>query len=537
MLETDPNLQTEPARVWFVLYQERYRGPYSRAQLLDQLELGSLNPATLVWREGMTDWQPITEIVEFQSQNKNRNYLGATTWDSALDDDLWLEEPSEIADRAKAARYVNQSPHKLTAKLGPNLNAEPENELWAADIDATEAAAVLSANHKWNHQTWADLSQPTTDYDPTPALSSETVMVDPASLLPKSVQYRMAQKKSQIFTVRNILVSGIAMMFIAGVMMLSIHRVRLDAYERLPDVSSIENRELRATLNDSLVSHGAEASIALSLSDPLAPFFYIATNLADGSRFEIHVDGIQDTLLDRLVVSVRAPVTVKDGIARSPQLRQDNGQPFPRGEYRIAVICTGCPSVQNGAMLARKTYFLGGTRDRDYDQRLKAFHEQLRQSAQNELIELRQLSDTLDGQLGDSVAQFTKIMAVLHRNKSVPWPGKTWPEFHPQWLQLQAQIDTLTQQWTPQDLQKNFFYHELYTATKQLSELIKNVHGEQTEYLMGKKEDLAREAKIELDGQTARSALQNLRTRVAAASKVPATANGMPQRPVQAPAP
>ena len=394
-----------------------------------------------------------------------------------------------------------------------------------AELQAVENAALLGANREWNEQSWAELAKHNAEYETqSPSSLPRTVYVDPAAL-------GLVSKKP-LFTTRNLLMAGIgAILFVSASVVMSNH-ARKESFERLVDVSRDENRELLATVSESVAKHGPSAALAMSQSDPTAPFFYAATNLADGARFEIHIDGVQDTLLEKLVVSVRTVATAKDGLARSPQFLQANGKPYPRGEYKISVVCSACPGVAQGAMLAQKTYFLGGLRDREYDQKLKAFHEQLRQSAAGELIEIRQLTDTLEGQLNDTNVQFQRVMSVLHRNKAVPWPGATWPQFHPRWLQLQEQIDTLAKQWTPEEIQKNFFYAEFYSSLKTINDLVKRVHTDQTDYLFGKREDGAVEAKTELDAQAARAALQALRAKTTSALRLPPTANGMPQKPV-----
>ena len=38
-------------------------GPFSEAEIHDQLSRGDLTPADYAWREGMADWQPLAEVV------------------------------------------------------------------------------------------------------------------------------------------------------------------------------------------------------------------------------------------------------------------------------------------------------------------------------------------------------------------------------------------------------------------------------------------------------------------------------------------
>lgn len=46
---------------WFYASNGQQAGPISEAELEALLRAGTINPQTLVWREGMTDWQPLGE--------------------------------------------------------------------------------------------------------------------------------------------------------------------------------------------------------------------------------------------------------------------------------------------------------------------------------------------------------------------------------------------------------------------------------------------------------------------------------------------
>jgi hypothetical protein len=49
-------------RSWFLASQGRQQGPYPEAQLRDFIANGAVSAETLVWTEGMTDWQKAGEI-------------------------------------------------------------------------------------------------------------------------------------------------------------------------------------------------------------------------------------------------------------------------------------------------------------------------------------------------------------------------------------------------------------------------------------------------------------------------------------------
>ncbi len=52
---------------WYVAANGKSIGPFSTAQLTASIASGQYSPATLVWREGFADWQPISEIPELNN--------------------------------------------------------------------------------------------------------------------------------------------------------------------------------------------------------------------------------------------------------------------------------------------------------------------------------------------------------------------------------------------------------------------------------------------------------------------------------------
>ena len=67
------------AEVFHIHHQGEQRGPYTSRQVNHLHKCGYIDDDTLYWREGMEQWQPITEIVE-RRQRRNRTIV----WGIAL---------------------------------------------------------------------------------------------------------------------------------------------------------------------------------------------------------------------------------------------------------------------------------------------------------------------------------------------------------------------------------------------------------------------------------------------------------------------
>ena len=60
---------SENQAVWYVPDNDNQpAGPYASNQILEKLSNGQMPEATLCWREGMSDWQPLSEVEPFASE-------------------------------------------------------------------------------------------------------------------------------------------------------------------------------------------------------------------------------------------------------------------------------------------------------------------------------------------------------------------------------------------------------------------------------------------------------------------------------------
>lgn len=418
MLETQRRNHSDQIPEWFILNGEQQRGPYFLSQLRERVESGTLSSESLAWRNGMDDWQALKLILtstnnhQNNHQNNQKNNLQisewsaqesqntAPAWDHTLDGDLWMEKSNELKN------FADDTDASCTTKMKSNeiLRESLSDSIFQNEKSWSSLLAIRDSDSSLARE----LSHDTIESHNKSVRASEIVYIDSAAFLnPKPPITVVKPKKFRIVlasSIAGILIAVLIYFFISQILpILPMNKVN---FENLPDVSREENRALQAAISESYKKHGANAAIAVSLSDPATPFFYVASNLNDGSRIEVHIDALQDTLLENLNVSVRSPASIKNGLVRSPQFKQMSGKPFPRGEYRVTAVCADCPGVATGATLAQKTYFLGGQRDLDYEQKLRIFHEKLRLSAQAELNEIRQYTDTLSSQLNETVSHF-----------------------------------------------------------------------------------------------------------------------------------
>ena len=74
--------------MYYLIINEQQRGPFAKEDLLAQ----GLTPSTMVWREGMADWAPATEVTELQ--------------------ELFYQQPAQPQSRQTQCAQPRQPPHE-----------------------------------------------------------------------------------------------------------------------------------------------------------------------------------------------------------------------------------------------------------------------------------------------------------------------------------------------------------------------------------------------------------------------------------------
>ncbi len=299
-----------------------------------------------------------------------------------------------------------------------------------------------------------------------------------------------------------------------------------------------------------LPENGIKLSIALSINDPIRPFFYIGTNFPSKTKLDLYLIGNSETLLNRLQFSTQTTLTVFRGIGKSEVLSAEGGQPLPKGEYRVFITEsndqeTGLPSIAEypttkaavtplPAIVPNATHylfvknvFIGGERDETYLTRLKAFHEKIKQNADRELVELKQYSDTLLLQYNALTNDFDK----LYRSKKVTSGQKAaWKKTESTWQQINGQLDQTIQAWTKETLQNEYFYGKAYELIKSTFETLKGLYIIENGFIEKPGDRAAFDIELGKALSETRESTDLLRAKIDLIMKAPKTPTGLPTR-------
>ncbi len=317
----------------------------------------------------------------------------------------------------------------------------------------------------------------------------------------------------------------------------------------LPDVKEDEFFELQSAKTGALTG-GPRLAIALSNQDPNRPFFYVSTNLPHGTKFEIHLVGQPETLLNRLQFSTQGTLSTSQGFGKSEVFLAEGGQPVPKGRYMAYVVeaseqdasikeqissvealkSTVKPPASIPAtakFVIAKSVFLGGERDETYLTRLKAFHEKIRATSEKELQELLQYSNTLDTQFQNLSTDFQRLFTT---KKSTASMRNSWKKNLELWTRISTQLDGSIQTWSPETLKNEFFYGKVYELVKAAFQSLKALVQLESEYLEKPGDKAAFEIQYGKMLSDTRQAMDTMKQKVDQAAKSPKSPSGLPSR-------
>jgi len=572
---------------WFLYVVDHHEGPFSLADIEQKMAQGQATASSYIWCEGMPDWKMASDVQAFEALLKPSTVPPAPPELKVVS----VEEPVLLSPPQSELEASTESPSLGTPSLemiSTDQNVHTLTSLEPAPeelkVDISEALASSSAQQEVNQisQTVVEKEQ-TADLDTKERKAAEKAAKKAAKQAEKEKR-RLEKEANPEKGSLSILIKVLILVVISGGMITAYVQGLLDpvlnspalkatvntasdftrpyivkAIEtvpalgkvispipRLEDVPNEDYEELKATSLANLTS-GPKAALSLSRSDLFTPFFYVTSNLPDGTKFNVIVEGVSDTLLNHLVFNQSVEATLAKRFAKTAMVRFPDNRPLPRGEYNVyliesenqpdatkGILANAQPSgikippylPKGSRIIAKKTYFLGGTKDSTYLSRLKEYHDKLRTRATAELAELKQFSGTLESQLNASITNFSK----LRKGRIIKQQQLAWGKFNTKWSQLDSQMNESFQQWTQEILSTQYFYGMIYSLLQQASQAVAQMHGLHHAYFTGAVDKTSFDIQLGQAVSQAQTAVTTVKAKIEQAETLAPTANGMPRR-------
>jgi len=110
---------------WYYAEGQAVSGPISESELVDQLFKGNVNGETLVWKEGMPDWQPLVETELIRGT-------------------LLSNDAGEVADEDRSDEVGSRAEAETPEASGFDPRSGLEEELESVDPEFRHAAASVA---------------------------------------------------------------------------------------------------------------------------------------------------------------------------------------------------------------------------------------------------------------------------------------------------------------------------------------------------------------------------------------------------------
>lgn len=495
-------------KIWFVYVGDHHEGPFTVREIQQKIQEGKVARDAFVWKEGMGDWKPMAEVSEFQAPSTPAPASPLAVKFTPAAAPL-LQESDDLGAAKKSLSYTlgakGATPHEEEEVPIEDIPAErPRRRIRVSKT--VVVVAVLGLLSLSLLQGWLD-----------PVLNSPALR---GTLAP--IKLKLVDQFPSL----------------AGI---------ISPLADMPDVDPADHEVLRAAARGLVEQEGGKVAGAVSNSDLIAPQFYVTSNFPDGTVFEIRIIGIAETLLNATEFMATTQATIEKRVGKSDPIRAADGKPLPRGTYQVYIYESANQPPEAAALLSplaastarvaaevpkgKKviyvgTQFLGGPKDVTYTQRLKAYHDELKQKATNELADLKQTLATFEAQHTETLQQYAALKLVKNKAQRI----QRWSAFTAKWSAINQQIVSRLQAFTPEVLRNNFFYGGLFELAQTSAAALQKIHALEHEYFTGTVDPKAFDIQHAEAESMVKSSLEALRAKITLAEQIPPSPSGMPRK-------
>lgn len=418
---------------WFIFRETRHFGPLNTKQINQFLLTKLISNQHHIWRPGFKEWMPIYSIESFRACGQSQiEFISDNDFSHQAQlgpiDRIKFQE-SDVSFQESSVKKV--SPHNIHTEITDKID---DYKIKLIDVynSLLESLGVDKDNRKfWN-----------------------IGLVTCGSIISLAIIYVMFSTPKEEFFVKKL--------------------PKEMAHQLMQNVKQPEN-----TKNPSLIFLEKDTN----LKDPI---FVGSVNLPLGSKIKIDIEGNPKTLIDSYRFSKSLQITLLSHYFQTEPIRGVSGEYIPSGHYNVSVRCLSCD--KENYLLFESDYRFGVFDEELYSKKLKEFHQKTRNSANLELTELKELSETLMDQYQNSMSIYNRSI----NSKSL----NGWNKFSAEWLSHQKKLVDLFQQIQSEDLKNKLYYLSLYEAYNDLTQLIFELHTLQDHHLLGMDSEMHEAEKI-----------------------------------------
>lgn len=272
----------------------------------------------------------------------------------------------------------------------------------------------------------------------------------------------------------------------------------------VPDLNELNPADLEALRKASIPESGNKPPKLAVVSSPtdLNQTLYLASNLPDGSVFELQLVGIPDTLIGSLEATATLKAKLEKHFARIGM------SPLPTGSYRVLVKF---PGADSSAPVAQSRALFIGRQDENYQKGLKDFHAKIRAQAVQESADIRMIAQLMEDQLLTAQKRLSAHGGRITRHKK--GSGHEWD------ADIQKLNDALTR-WSDPDFQKTCYYSSLFQLAIQTAQSFLQYNDIQNQLADGSGDASSLQIRAGETLSVAQSAVINLKSKLDFAERI-----------------
>ncbi len=477
---------------WFIYVGDHHEGPFTVSEIWDGIDANKFQKSAFVWAEGMQDWVALVGLPEFERAAPEPPSKSVPPVSNSVPTPVTAQPIAEASSEPSLSSNWN-------VESAPAATPDPVLESRAAYVEEIKREPTLTNTKTGTLTTVIEVGD--LESASRPAISRPAVVGEVLSTRPSVIgdgakaPFFHPRFKPVIYAI--LVIAALGALQRLGVLRGVEDRISsmLSTIPELSDVTPEEYADLKKVVK-APKSAGPQVALALSKADPLAPIFYVATNLPDGTKFEIYIEGISHRILNTLSFSGKLEVTTLKHFAKSSALRYPDGKPIPRGEHVVYVMeaPSGQPDLvykellqlapiprtlpnhlpqERRLVISKKIFF--GSKDASYETRLKEFHDGLVDKAKKEVTELAQTLVTLDSQALVSISTYDR----LKKQPIGPKQKQVWNEMNRTWRPVETQVIQKYAGLSADQIKENYFHWNLVSEFIAVEKILSDLHSAQ----------------------------------------------------------
>ncbi len=434
---------------WFIYVGDHHEGPFTVSEIWDGIDANKFQKSAFVWAEGMQDWVALVGLPEFERAAPEPPSKSVPPVSNSVPTPVTAQPIAEASSEPSLSSNWN-------VESAPAATPDPVLESRAAYVEEIKREPTLTNTKTGTLTTVIEVGD--LESASRPAISRPAVVGEVLSTRPSVIgdgakaPFFHPRFKPVIYAI--LVIAALGALQRLGVLRGVEDRISsmLSTIPELSDVTPEEYADLKKVVK-APKSAGPQVALALSKADPLAPIFYVATNLPDGKPIPRG---------EHVVYVMEAPSGQPDLVYK--ELLQL--APIPR------TLPNHLPQERR-LVISKKIFF--GSKDASYETRLKEFHDGLVDKAKKEVTELAQTLVTLDSQALVSISTYDR----LKKQPIGPKQKQVWNEMNRTWRPVETQVIQKYAGLSADQIKENYFHWNLVSEFIAVEKILSDLHSAQ----------------------------------------------------------